>query len=215
MTVAGEFYPQPKWARPISEIGSGLWPTPAVHDAPDRTQFTPVQTSNGTIRHLNKAGSQNRASLSQVVKMWATPQARDYRTGEAHRWKDDRRSNNLNDQVAFFATPRASDANGSKIPPNKQGGLGLNQQVSGKLNPEFVEWLQNWPRGWTALTPLPRERFDEWLHSDWWAEEPADMSRLTDSVPNRTKRIMALGNGQVSRCAAVAWLLLTQEEGDE
>lgn len=147
--------------------------------------------------------------------LWATPQARDFRSGEAHRWGDERRSNNLNDQVAFFATPRASDANGAKVQPNKQGGLGLNQQVSGKLAPEFVEWLMNWPRGWSALEPMPRERFDEWLAPGWWVEEPADMSRLTDGVPNRTNRIKALGNGQVPMCAATAWLLLMQGDAND
>jgi hypothetical protein len=77
----GVFYPQPKWERRISGIGFGLWPTPAAHDAADRTQFNPIETSNGTIRHLNKAGSQSRASLSQIVKMLPTPTSRDWRSG--------------------------------------------------------------------------------------------------------------------------------------
>jgi hypothetical protein len=40
---------------------------------------------------------------------WATPQARDHRTGEGHRFEDPNRSRNLNDQVAnpkFWPTPR-------------------------------------------------------------------------------------------------------------
>lgn len=50
---------------------------------------------------------------------FATPQARDYRTGSRARWADPRRSRNLNDQI---------------------GGL---------LTPRWVEWLMGYPDGWT------------------------------------------------------------------
>ncbi len=65
-------------------------------------------------------------------EMFATPQARDYRSGSLDRWNDPRRSRNLNDQV---------------------GGL---------LNPEWEEWLMGWPIGWTELKPLAMDRFHEW-----------------------------------------------------
>ncbi|ODO64207.1 hypothetical protein BAY44_13955 [Klebsiella pneumoniae] len=63
---------------------------------------------------------------------FATPQARDYRSGSLDRWNDPRRSRNLNDQV---------------------GGL---------LNPDWEEWLMGWPIGWTELKPLAMDRFREW-----------------------------------------------------
>jgi len=63
---------------------------------------------------------------------FATPQARDYRSGSLARWNDPRRSRNLNDQV---------------------GGL---------LNPEWEEWLMGWPIGWTELKRLEMDRFHEW-----------------------------------------------------
>ncbi len=66
-------------------------------------------------------------------EMFATPQARDYRSGSLDRWNDPRRSRNLNDQV---------------------GGL---------LNPRWEEWLMGWPIGWTELKPLAMGRFHEWL----------------------------------------------------
>jgi hypothetical protein len=33
---------------------------------------------------------------------------------------------------------------------------------SGRLNPDFVEWVMGWPIGWTALEPLAMARFHEW-----------------------------------------------------
>lgn len=73
-------------------------------------------------------------------EMFATPQARDYRSGSLDRWNDPRRSRNLNDQV---------------------GGL---------LNPAWVEWLMGWPIGWTELQPLGMDKFREWQqqHSQFY-----------------------------------------------
>ena len=165
MTVDGVCYRQLSWELRIRETDFGLLPTPTAQDALNRTVFNPILTSNGTIRHLNKAGGQSRASLSAVAHMWptpkakqrgdcpaerarkspslesavmmATPQSRDYRTGEAHRWDDMQRSRNLNDQVA-------TEGNG------------------GKLNPAWVEWLMGWPLGWTDLNPLAMDKFRQW-----------------------------------------------------
>jgi len=57
--------------------------------------------------------------LDQQVKAWATPQARDHRTGEESRWENPKKTRNLNDQTA------------------------------GKLNPRWVETLMGLPIGWT------------------------------------------------------------------
>ena len=60
--------------------------------------------------------------VGDVMKeMFATPQARDYRTGQTSRWEDKNRNRNLNDQCG------------------------------GQLNPEWVEWLMGFPVGWTDI----------------------------------------------------------------
>lgn len=33
---------------------------------------------------------------------------------------------------------------------------------SGRLNPQWVEWLMGWPEGWTELRPLGTDKFQEW-----------------------------------------------------
>jgi len=139
MACAGVVYRQPSWELRISEIGYGLLPTPTTSDTSDREPGNPILTKNGTIRHRNKAGGQSYMRLTQVVKYWATPQARDYRTGETHRWDDPNRSRNLNDQVG------------------------------GQLNPNWTDWLMGFPVGWTESKPLEMHKFRLWRqqHGDY------------------------------------------------
>lgn len=68
-----------------------------------------------------------------------------------------------------------------------------------------------WPIGWTDLKPLSKEDFVKWfemvLGGIWWDKDPAnvgELSRVTENKVNRTKRIKALGNGQVPLCVVTA-----------
>lgn len=60
------------------------------------------------VRHIKESG----------CGLWATPQSRDFRTGEGHRWQNPDKSRNLNDQVAdkvgykVWPTPRVCDPEG-------------------------------------------------------------------------------------------------------
>ena len=80
-----------------------------------------------------------------------------------------------------------------------------------ELNPDWTEWLMGWPIGWTSLKPLSKEEFIKWfkkvLSNKWWDNDPADegiLSRVTEYRINRSKRIKALGNGQVPLCVYTA-----------
>lgn len=108
---------------------------------------------------------------------WATPQTRDYRTGESNRWDNKKKSRNLNDQTAKlnWSTPRAGSTDNSR--PNNKGGtaescqnlpsngqLGrevhnTNGKSQGSLNPDWVESLMGVPHGWTDLGSWGMESF--------------------------------------------------------
>lgn len=77
----------------------------------------------------------NPDTLTSFVKTFATPLARDFRTGQQSRWENPERTHNLNDQIG------------------------------GQLNPPWVEWLMAWPIGWTDLKPLATDKFQAWLRS--------------------------------------------------
>lgn len=72
--------------------------------------------------------------LSGQVKQWATPQARDYRSG--------------------------SNPDSGRIQRKIEQGWGvqdLNDQTGGKLNPDWVEILQGFPLGWTDISSPPHQ----------------------------------------------------------
>lgn len=97
-------------------------------------------------------------------------------------------------------------------PPNNK-----KEEISktAQLNPDWTEWLMGWPIGWTNLKPLSKEAFVKWfemvLGGIWWDKDPAnigELSRVTENKVNRTKRIKALGNGQVPLCVVTATINL-------
>lgn len=84
-------------------------------------------------------------------------------------------------------------------------------KTSYQLNPDWTEWLMGWPIGWTSLKPLSKEEFIRWfkkvLSNRWWDNDPADegsLTRATEYRINRSKRLKALGNGQVPLCVYTA-----------
>lgn len=83
------------------------------------------------------------------------------------------------------------------------------QSQTGKLNPDWVEWLMGWPIGWTSLDPLDTELFLWWKSTfgstQYWDIDPSDFvdhprfmtPRLIDAQKHRNHRLKCCGNGQV------------------
>ena len=128
-----------------------MWPTPQAADH----------------KNMDSAGQK---MLSSEVKLWPTPNARD--------WKDSvntvppsvgkTRGHSLGMKVAevqnqkMWPTPRASEWKGTGPLGSKSHNHRLEKgyldatvqersQVSGSLNPTWVEWLMGYPEGWTDL----------------------------------------------------------------
>ena len=99
---------------------ANLWPTPNQRDWKD----------TGSTQ-----GNRKSPNLGTMVHQFATPQARDYRTGQQSRWENPERTRNLNDQIG------------------------------GQLNPTWVEWLMGWPLGWTDCAVSATAKFRQWCAS--------------------------------------------------
>lgn len=179
MTVAGECFPLLTWERRTSESDGGCSQGAMIPTATDSkgsrnatvknrksagnsgttltdyvTMFpTPAATSYGT----NQGGGMGRSgkvrpSLETMARqgLWPTPGAADGARGggQPSRALDPNRQFTLNDAVKLWPTPLSRDGKGSGKHGN--GTDTLPSAVGGSLNPEFVEWLQAYPIGWTV-----------------------------------------------------------------
>jgi hypothetical protein len=105
------------------------YPTPDVRGFTNEGSLSML---SGMVNREEFDGMGYRACKSKKDRIWATPQARDHRTGGADRWENPERSRNLNDQVAHqhsFPTPTATagtydlnrKATDGRTKPNKLG----------------------------------------------------------------------------------------------
>ena len=185
---------------------SGYWPTPKANESTTTSFGKP--TLSGMVRH----------------NLWPTPTKRDWKgtNGENGLTRKDGKSrmDQLPNAVAYdrtWPTPSTTGMCGGS------GGwelLNRNTTVEearrmgagngGHLNPDWVELLMGWPKGWTDLDAFPGSIPVSW-NEDWEEGVP----RVVKDVKNRRNRLMAIGNGQVPACAVLAWLVLTEEKEKE
>ena len=152
MTLGGLLWELPILERTTKETGYGSsrnWPTPQASDN------RPRATANSTARRI-AIGKQ--VSLEAAVKFWPTPTVcgnynrkgasatsgdglatavRKYATPTARDWKSGKASQATHDRDS----------------------RPLSEQIGGSLNPTWVEWLMGWPLGWTDLKPLETGKF--------------------------------------------------------
>lgn len=120
----------------IANTPSGNWPTPTCADA-----FTDKLKSS-----QQQEGSMHSVNLSQAVKMWPTPIVWDAIT-----------SGFAPERIAKDAAKRQDSLTRATASDVAAHG--------GALNPDWVEWLMNWPIGWTSMEPLNPGRLLAWLRA--------------------------------------------------
>ena len=166
----------------ISGIEWQSWPTPKASlrgDCPsERKRRSPdlsaavkmynTPTAQDAKNSTLPESQMDRGSLVGAVmrEMFATLQARDYRTGQVSRWEDrEHRSRNLNDQIAMYPTPTTGagmcggTGNFQQLKKLEEQGVitdqerrSMSQGNGGQLNPYWVEWLMGFPPGWTETS---------------------------------------------------------------
>jgi hypothetical protein len=192
MMRSGELWELPTPVLRIEGKGSGYWPTQVCSDSmnanPHRIEMRGHRPT--TISSKGKTGT---SGLNQWVKIypepppsgnWPTPKACDGIVRHSQKWMEKKWNEggdvDLTIAVKMWPTPRAANP-GSR--PNGKGGKILEeevkiaegdrirgekvtgQEVGGQLNPDWVEWLMNWPIGWTSMEPLNPDRFRAWLRA--------------------------------------------------
>jgi hypothetical protein len=113
--------------------------------------------------------------LDEEARLWASPQARDWKSGQVSEETTNKNSRPLNEQVCHSSlpdqeTPTDGQPSSESIPTSRR-----------QLNVLFVCWLQNFPLGWTDPdVPLASTNSAHWGIALWWLKARSHLSRLLD-----------------------------------
>jgi hypothetical protein len=152
-----------------------MWPTPAARDCKGSNSRQHCETNGTGRKHMDQLAN----AVAYPDIRFATPQARDFRTGSTERWDNPERSRNLNDQIG------------------------------GQLNPTWVEWLMGWPLFWTTLDVDVKPYYNAWheakqrtqaspeeiqnriMRNVWWDIDPSAAPQRRE--PNQQREIKCDG----------------------
>lgn len=128
------------------DTGSGLWGTPVANDDNKSPE------AHMAMKQRMKGGPRKVPTSLQVqAKMWPTPASRDFRGPKMKPFSErggGKKGEQLPNAVAhqMHPTPDAGAAKGRGVQSS-----GDRSRLGGSLNPQWVEWLQGFPEGWTDL----------------------------------------------------------------
>lgn len=149
------------------------WATPTTMDK------LPPKSETALMREMTVArpGRSQPANLRDQVsssRNWPTPTANNYEQSDVDALLDRRERVKIStgNGNGFGLTLGNAVAIAAKYPTlcstdykgaGQSGDLGATYEAptaAGQLNPNWVEWLMNWPIGWTCLEVLPKEKLN-------------------------------------------------------
>jgi len=155
-----------------------MWPTPTANNAGTGEFLETLTDKNGKAPKQNervynpKTGKHTQVTLNRAVAMWPTPRAsagmNDSMQSANKQVNKKGYKHKLEQAVAMWPTPAARDYKGAnsyertknKLEQGERAQMGQlpnavmmqeGKQISGSLNPQWVEWLMGYPEGWTDL----------------------------------------------------------------
>jgi hypothetical protein len=104
--------------------------------------------------HMVKGqGTTTGDGLVTQARQWNTPRSRDYKQGG----KDC-----LTSDIQTFQASRPSSPLAQGSPTSGSESAESAPTSPPRLNPRFVEWMQNWPLGWSSTNPLEASDYERW-----------------------------------------------------
>jgi len=191
MMRAGELWERITSGLPINGTGFGLWPTPRANDAEKRGNINPNNLRNGLPAEVLKFPTPTRMDAAGFCgkpdKGRKGPNSGRTLPGKVLELEG------LGPHAETFPTPTRSmvtieDMDQSRHPANKREPYAKGR---GMLNPNWVEWLMNWPTGHTRLGVLKQEKIYDWerrtktsqeaffcsgesMRNLWWDKDPSE-----------------------------------------
>ena len=161
--LSGRLYRRVPLVRHTKETGCGSWPTPRVTTGGMIASKKQVgQVLRGEINERGAGACKLELSVEVVEarKLWPinldyqTPlpneKSPEYWERMAQYEKEHGITPEMKSGGQMWPTPVGDDT-GARKEKYKQGGTALSTVIGGQLNPTWVEWLQGYPLGWTAL----------------------------------------------------------------
>ena len=150
---------------PTAANDAGLWPTPTVPNG--GRSCAHVTDWRGRTTYHN--GKKVQVGMEHAAKHWPTPTV----SGNNNRRGASAKSGDgLSTAVKTWPTPTVNDSKNCTLPPSQMkhdnipGALLRDgEKAGGELNPTWVEWLMNWPLGWTSLEPIKHDNWKYWQES--------------------------------------------------
>jgi hypothetical protein len=171
--------------KPSNSEGKGLmWPTATTQGWRSIGQINQMRSlvDNGGVS-IGEAESMMGGTLNpERMQNWPTPVVQDSRHAKYRHRKDG------NDWKSNLGEVVSAEVDG------------------GNLNADWVEALMMWPIGWSGMDPINNLDWD--INCSEW--EP-DIHRVITGQENRSKRLQAIGNGQVPLTMAIAFKLLSED----
>lgn len=163
-----------QWPSPRSEDSESAGNHPNATDSlTGVTGMWVTPHGMGNVDHAGKVGTGNGESL--LMAQWQTPASDSFRSRGGER-KDEHGLDQQARMAEHWMTPSANedaagtvDGNMQQMlthqakrfhpapetpPPGQPSSESAPTSPRRSLNPKFVEWLMNWPPGWTSLAPL-------------------------------------------------------------
>ena len=174
-----------------------LWELPMLEQTIRETEFGLSPDGETTFHTPNcsglDGGSNSRKALKKKQMEW-TPkrksgQPAQYTINQAVRDK-------------MYPTPTCHNAKECASPSEyNRNTPTLATHAGGKLNPDWVEWLMNWPIKWSDLNGFDKQEFQRWQEASatavqrfrevrtmWWDSDPSQASHGQQSIEQSEKQ---------------------------
>jgi hypothetical protein len=131
--------------------------------------------------------------------LWPTPMSSEYKANKNYRLG---KQNGLTQAVMKWPTPTAHNAKEGGFPSERERNTPtLAAQAGGSLNPDWVEWLMNWPIKWSVINGFNPKEFKRWeeasaaslykiagLRPLWWDSDPSQTSSGQQHIQQHCKQ---------------------------
>lgn len=178
--------------RPIKESGFGYsqnWATPTTMDALPPKSIKALKKEATHDRRMRSRPDNLRDQVSNMEN-WADIILS---IGDAVPMETQTK---IQARLDKWPTPKVQDSRHASWDRGKcnLGEVVAGQSGGGKLNPDWTEWLMNWPLGWTKLETLNNDSFEFWKKSSaeailnggmcqmWFARDPATPPQRQEST---------------------------------